>query len=138
MGSAIGSGGVTLLFKILEKLFDEWLANKRLTIGDKRKLADEVVRLCAEARTTGFNVKPRVYEHVLFIAQQVGVFDREMGEAMEVFARTWYACGVLQDIRGKNEKPDDIDKRIASCRKLRETAEEKCELLLSNVSAWKN
>lgn len=134
-GSAIGSGFILLFFKIVEKWFDEIFAHNRLAYTDRRALADEVIRLCSEAKHAEFNVKPRSYEHVMFIANKVRVEDEKVGKIMEEFATAWMLCGQLQSkqqILGIDEETI-----ISVCGHIKETARINYEELLRMIKKWK-
>lgn len=135
-GSAIGSGFILLVFKIVEKWFDEIFTHNRLVYIDRRALADEVIRLCAEAKHTEFNIKPRRYEHVMFITNKVHVEDKKIGKIMEEFATAWMLCGRLeskQQILGIDEETI-----ISVCGHIKETARINCDELLKMIKKWKN
>lgn len=131
-GSALGA----FLFKVIEKFIDEYLANRRISTTDKRALADEVVRLCAEAKKADFNTKPREYENVLYISHKVKLIDEKIGKLMEDLARTWMLCSQLQS--GEEDLGFADEKELLSvCHKLQEVAEQNCEKLITMVAKWK-
>jgi len=135
IAAVAGTGVFTFLFKIGEKIYDEHLLDKRNRKLSKSELADEVIKICSEAKSSDFKMSPRNFEHVVFIINKASVYDPNVGKMLDDLATTWSLIPKLsdgEDVLGidKNTYAILIEKFQKQCVKL-------CKELLEKVKHWK-
>ncbi len=89
IAAASGAGVFTFLFKIGEKLVDEYLFDKRGGKLSKSDLTDEILKICSEARTSNFKVAARDSEHIEFIIHKANLYNKEIGKLLDGLASIW-------------------------------------------------
>lgn len=137
-GSVIGTGFVTLLYKILEKSFDEWLQRIRQKKLTKKELADETIKICVEGATSGYCVMPRSQEHIQYIAAQLDVHSDSLGKNLRSYLGLWGLCALRQqptagDFIVVAPSRDDIK----FCQDLQKQAKIIEDEILEEVKKWK-
>ena len=129
IASAAGTGFFTLIYKLIEKFIDYKFESHRSELLTKQQLIDEVIKICSEARQAGFNLAPRSYEHVVYIANKLKLRNEELGKLMETFSMNWTMCGKLQS--GEFGNIATLNQTLTTS--FQKLAEKNCELLLKGI-----
>lgn len=130
-----GTGVFTFLFKIGEKIYDEYSLDKRNKKLSKSQLADEIIKICSEAKSSEFKTEPRSYEHVVFISNKANIYDPAVGKMLNNLATKWILVQQLSDGKYLLGVDDDtlaniIIKIQRQCKKL--TME-----IIKEIKPWK-
>jgi polyhydroxyalkanoate synthesis regulator phasin len=129
VASAAGTGFVALIYKIGEKIVDAVIAHKKLTLTDKRQLADEVIKICTEGDSHAYQEAQGSDRHILYIANQLGVFDKQAENDLRLYQSLWaLAYGIIQ-----RNTPGDTE----FYRELEEKARAVSDRLLLLAKKWK-
>lgn len=132
---AAATSGVMVTQKIITLAFEELLkiAHYRWVTKykDKKELAVEVIKILTEGSTTGWNVKPRGYEHIYFIARLLDGADKIAGKHFDQVISNWSLCAIQQ-----NYQPASTA-NIKLCVELQSKAQQACDELLKIVNKWR-
>lgn len=133
--AAAATSGVLLANKIITLLFEELLKilhYKWLTkYKDKKEVAIAVIKICTEGSTTGWNVKPREYEHIYFIARLLEGVDKKAGELFDRCISSWSLNAIMQD-----SQPGTAE-NIKFCTERQNEAQTASGELLGIVQKWR-
>lgn len=111
------------LLKFLQKKYLE-------RFKDRRNLALEVIKICTEGSTTGWNVKQRDIEHVYYIARLLKIEDDEASKLFDRCISNWSLNAIRQ------EYTEATRGNIEFSIKLQKEAQEACEKLIEKVGKW--
>lgn len=137
-GSVVGTGFVTLLYKVLEKSFDEWLQAIRQKKLSKKELADETIKICVEGATSGYCNMPRNQEHIQYIAAQLNVHSDSLGNNLKSYLGLWALCALRQKPTAGDfilAQPSREDFKF--CQDLQKQAKIVEDEILEEVKKWK-
>lgn len=96
LASVAGSGLFQLLYKIIEKVVDEWLADKKQKKSNKRELADQVIKICSEASSSKYSTPPRDREHIKYVAYKLESIDQKLSDDLLWYLREWQTYSQAQ------------------------------------------
>lgn len=129
IASAAGTGFFTLIYKIIEKVLDNLITHRKLISTDKRELADELIKICTEGDRKGFQKRANDGQHILYIANQLGIFDENTEKDLREYQLLWeLAAGAIQ----RNAQGD-----LEFYRELETKARAKSDSLLKLARRWK-
>lgn len=129
LSSAAGAGLFTLIYKIAEKIFDNYLAHGSLVTSDKRQIADEIIKICSEGDRKAFQKNAKDGQNILYIARQVGVFNENAEKDLKEYQLLWeLAAATIQRRKSEN---------LQFYRELAQRAREKRDVLLKLAKSWK-
>jgi len=129
------SAGVTTASKLvvlLAKTMIHLLHQKHSRhIHDRKNLRLEIIKICNEGSTTGWNIKPRDIEHIFFVGTLLEAEDKKASDIYNKMISRW----VLNATRQKNTKAskENINYSI----ELQNDAQTAREKLLTIVAKWK-
>src|SRR3989338_8350453 len=89
LGSLLGAGLVNLLLKILEKYFDKFIDDQKRRSSNKNNLGTELLKICNEASSKGYSVRPRDIEHIFFVSSRIESLDAELHKSFNDFLSSW-------------------------------------------------
>lgn len=89
IGSAAGSGIITIIFKIIEKLWDRHIDHEKLIYTDKRQLADALIKICAEGDRKHFQKNAKDGQNIVYVANQIAIFDEISGKDLLEYQILW-------------------------------------------------
>ena len=100
-GSAIGAAVGTLVVGLVKDWFGEFVG-ERFKIRwvhrtEKKELADQVVKICTEGEQCGWNIRPRSYEHMLFISNKLMGLNKGLAGKLQVYIGKWVLNAVMQE-----------------------------------------
>ncbi len=101
VASAVGSGFFQLIYKIAEKIFDEWLADKKQKKSSQRELADQVIKICSEASSSKFSHPPRDTEQIKYVAYKLESIDGKLSDDLLWYLYKW------QDFSQNKHQPSE-------------------------------
>lgn len=86
----------------------EFFHKRKLLIGDKRAIADEVIRICVEGESSTWSKLPRELEHVLYVEHCLRGINEELAKEFKKLYGKWYdkALTILEG--GKDNKDNTI------------------------------
>jgi hypothetical protein len=87
--SAIG------IARVIEILLTSWIKNKSFFWDEKRYLHDQLIRICAEGSTSGWQISPRDPEHGKYIANCIKKYDKKLGNKLELLVLNWSFYALL-------------------------------------------
>lgn len=129
IGSAAGSAFITIIFKIIEKLWDRHLDHGRLIDTDKRQIADALIKICAEGDRKHFQKNAKDGQNIVYTANQIAIFDEQAGKDLREYQILWeLAVTFIQ-----RKAPGDLE----AYRELEAKAIVKRDLLLELAGRWK-
>lgn len=117
-GSALGSFAANLLFKFfgnsIDSLFERW----RFASADMRKLADEILDLCAEAQAVKYRKLPDDEKKIHKLLNYLESIESNVLDLLVGFYNNWVTTAiVLERAESKDEQAfaqqliDDTEKR---------------------------
>lgn len=113
---------------MLEKLIDYWHRKRLARYNDKRNLADKVLQICTEGSVTGWSVKPREMEHIIYISRLLKIKDKNARALYDECISRW--C-LNASRREQSATPENI-KFSDELQKEAQIASEKLEEVVSN------
>lgn len=117
---------ILLVQKLLELLHQKYLARFK----DRKNLALEIIKICNEGSTTGWNVKPRDIEHVYYIARLLKIEDENASKLFDQCISNWSLNGIRQD------HTEATKENLEFSIKLQNEAQEASEKLIELVGKW--
>lgn len=111
------------LLKFLQKKYLE-------RFKDRRNLALEVIKICTEGSTTGWNIKQRDIEHIYYIARLLKIQDEKASQLFDLCISNWSLNAIRQD------RTEATKENIEFSIKLQNEAQEACEKLVELVGRW--
>lgn len=129
--TAAATSASKLIILLVQKLLD--IIHQRLLIRlqDKRNLALEVIKICTEGSTTGWNIKSRDIEHVYYIARLLEGIDKKASELFNSCVSSWLLNAIRQ------EHAEATRENIEFSIELQKKAQDACEKLIKIVSKWR-
>lgn len=118
---------VILIQKLLDIIHQRWL----IRFQDKRNLALEVIKICNEGSTTGWNIKPRDMEHVYFIARLLEEEDSNASKLFDSCISSWALNAIRQ------EHSEATKENIEFSKGLQKRAQDSCGELIKIVHKWR-
>lgn len=132
--SMAATAGIVSTYKLLEMAFDQLLKMFHFRwvtkFKDRRELAVEVIKLCTEGSTHGWNVKPRDIEHVYFISRLVEREDKKALAFFNELVSSWSLNSLLQNTTPATKE------NIEFCQKLQNLAKDATDNLSKIVNKW--
>lgn len=96
VGGAIGGFALNILLKIghgyIEEVFKDRARNKAI----KRKFADQLMDICVEGSTVGWNVMPGSQRHIQRVAAEIEATDNEVCKKLQHYLAMWCLCAIPQ------------------------------------------
>ena len=118
---------ILLVQKICDIIYQRWL----IRFQDKRNLALEVIKICTEGSTTGWNTKPRDMEHIYYIATLLEGQDEKASKLFDSCISNW-ALNVT-----RQEHVEATKKNIQFSKELRKEAQDARKELVKIMSKWR-
>lgn len=129
-GSAVGSFIANLLFKFfgntIDALFEKW----RFASADKRKLADDILNICAEGQQSKFTKLP---EDDRKIHQILNYLESIESNVLDIFIRyynNWITTAITMERA-------DTDEESQFALQLQQDTEKRRRQLVRAVGKWK-
>lgn len=97
---------------------------------NKRNLALEIIKICTEGSTTGWNIKPRDIEHIFYIARLLKIENEGASKLFDRCISRWSLNAIRQD------HTEATKENIEFSIKLQNEAQESCEKLVELVGKW--
>lgn len=97
---------------------------------NKRNLALEIIKICTEGSTTGWNIKPRNIEHIYYIARLLKIENENASKLFDRCISKWSLNAIRQD------HTEATKENIEFSIKLQNEAQESCEKLVELVGKW--
>lgn len=113
----LAAGGVmgsllTIITKFGSKFIDEYFNNREGKNKKRRKLAKDVIEICTEGSSVGYNAMPGSQRHIQFIASQVESLDKSIADNLRRYLGLWVLCAIRQTpgpYENKNPSKEDIE-----------------------------
>jgi hypothetical protein len=132
--SIAATTGAITAYKFMEMAFDQLLKILHFRwitkFKGRRELATEIIKLCTEGSTHGWNIKPRDIEYVYFISRLI---ERENKTALAFFnelVSSWNLNALLQ------KTSPATNENVKFCQKLQNLAKAATDNLLKIVNKW--
>lgn len=134
------SGGVVgiamaLFTKFGSKFIDEYFNERETKRKKKRKLAEEIIAICTEGSTVGYNAMPGSQRHIQYIASQVEGLDKSIADDLRKYLGLWVICAI-QQVPGPYEKKNPSKEDIEFCASLQRDAAVLENSILERVRRW--
>jgi hypothetical protein len=113
--------------KIIDIMYRKWLTR----FHEKRNLALEIIKICTEGSTTGWNIKPRNMEHIYYIARLLTARDKNAGKFFDDCISGWSLNAI------KQERSSATKENIEFCIELQKRAQNACEKTVDIVNKWR-
>lgn len=126
-GTAASKLVILLVNEFVKVIHERWL----MRFKDKRNLAIEVIKICTEGSTLGWNVRPRDIEHIYYIARLLGGFDKKTSKLFDRCIGNWSLNAI------KQEKQATTPENIKFGLELQKGAQSACEEIIKIISKWK-
>lgn len=97
---------------------------------NKRNLALEIIKICTEGSTTGWNIKPRDIEHIYYIARLLKIENEDASNLFDRCISRWSLNAIRQD------HTEATKENVEFSIKLQNEAQESCEKLVGLVGKW--
>lgn len=130
IASALGTGLVTLLYKIFEDAIDLKLHQWGLISEDKRKIADEVIAICAEAQEKRYKEAPEDERQIHIILNQLESMQTDILVYFVDFYNNWITTYTVQT------RAETKEAREFVLEMMRETEKSRKELIKA-IGIWK-
>lgn len=134
------SGGVVgiameLFTKFGSKFVDEYFNERETKRKKKRKLAEEIIAICTEGSTVGYNAMPGSQRHIQYIAAQVEGLDKAIADDLRKYLGLWVICAI-QQTPGPYEKKNPTKEDIEFCASLQRDAAVLENSILECIRKW--
>lgn len=126
---------LTLITKFGSKFIDEYFNKREAVQNKKRKLAEEVIAICTEGSTAGYNVMPGSQRHIHYIASQVEGLDKSIADDIRRYLGLWVLCAIRQT-HGPYENKNPSKEDIKFCVSLQRQAAVLDDSILERVRRW--
>lgn len=133
-GGAIGTV-LTIITKFGSKFVDEFFNEREAARKKKQRLAKEIIAICTEGSSVGYNAMPGSQRHIQFIASQAEGIDKSIADNLRRYLGLWVLCGIRQ-IPGPYENKNPSKEDIEFCVSLRRQAAVLEDLILEQVRKW--
>lgn len=118
---------------------DEFFQSRQRKKKVKLELADQIMDICIEGSSTGWNVKPGSQRHIQRIIAEVETVDMEAANKLKQMLSVWVLNSIHQEpkagdfIKVKELSREDIE----TARRWQEAAQNFSEELLAVAREWK-
>ncbi|QQG40559.1 MAG: hypothetical protein HYV37_03250 [Candidatus Levyibacteriota bacterium] len=126
---------LTLITKFGSKFIDEYFNKREAVQKKKREFAKEVIAICTEGSTVGYNAMPGSQRHIHYIASQVEGLDKSIADDIRRYLGLWVLCAIRQTpgpYENKNPSKDDIE----YCASLQRQAAVLDDSILERIRKW--
>ncbi|HYK08031.1 MAG TPA: hypothetical protein VEW42_00855 [Candidatus Eisenbacteria bacterium] len=131
IASAIGTGLITLIYKIFEKVIDAKLQQWGLLREDKRKIADDIIAICADGQEKEYRQAPENEKKIYVILNQLESMESSILSEFVHFYNLWITTYTVS-ANGSDTK--DTREFI---RELIKDTEKNRKALIKSVGIWK-
>ena len=111
VGGVVGSL-LTIVTKFGSKFIDEYFNNRAEKNKKRRKLAKDIIEICTEGSSVGYNAMPGSQRHIQFIASQAESLDKLTADNLRKYLGLWVLCAIRQTpgpYENKNPSKEDIE-----------------------------
>jgi hypothetical protein len=131
ISSVLGTGFVTLIFKIFEKGIDAKLQEWGIVKADKRKIADSILSICAEGEEVRYKKAPENERAIYLILNQLESSQSPVLSYFVQFYNDWITTQTI------SEKAESNEAQEFTSEMMKETEISRKELVKA-VGKWKN
>jgi hypothetical protein len=129
-GSAIGTFVSSLLFKFFENSIDSVFERWRFASADKRKLADEILEICAEGQVAKYRALPQDDLKIHRLLNTLESIESNVLDLFVHFYNNWVTTAIVYD---RAETKDEQD----FAQQLQQDTEKRRKDLVRAVGKWK-
>lgn len=134
VGGVVGSL-LTIVTKFGSKFIDEYFNNREVKNKKKRRLVRDIIEICTEGSSVGYNAMPGSQRHIQFIASQAESIEKSIADNLRRYLGLWVLCAIRQtpgSYENKNPSKEDIE----FCVSLQRQAAVLEDLILERVRKW--
>ena len=128
--SALGAFAANLLSKFFSKSLDSLFERWRFAHADKRKLADEILNICAEAQSDNYNKFPENERKIYQLLTYLESIESTTHELFNDFYTNWLSIASITQTA-------DLKKAAPLLQELKTNTEKKRKKLVRAVGKWK-
>jgi len=131
IASAIGTGLVTLIYKIFEKVIDAKLQEWGLLREDKRKIADDIIAICADGQEKQYRQAPDNEKKIYVILNQLESMESSILSEFVHFYNLWITTYTVSANGLESKETKEFIKEL-----IKDT-EKSRKILIKAVGIWK-
>jgi polyhydroxyalkanoate synthesis regulator phasin len=131
IASAIGTGLVTLIYKIFEKVIDAKLQEWGLLREDKRKIADDIIAICADGQEKQYRQAPDNEKKIYVILNQLESMGSSILAEFVHFYNLWITTYTVSANGLESKETKEFIKEL-----IKDT-EKSRKILIKAVGIWK-
>jgi hypothetical protein len=129
-GSAVGSFLASLLFKFFSNSIDTLFERWRFASADKRKLADQILDICAEGQQSKFTKLPEDDRKIHQLLNYLESIESSILELLVRYYNNWVTTAIVTD-RAETEDEEQF------ATQLQQDTEKYRRQLVRAVGKWK-
>lgn len=92
LGSIVGTAFVGFIFRIAEIVVQNRIERNNQQYTDKKLLANQVIDLCVEAKSSVYKTAPKSIENAYTIAEKVRLENEKVGDLIDQLIALWQVC----------------------------------------------
>lgn len=132
LGSVVGTALVGFIFRIAEIVVQNRIERSNEQYKDKKTLAEQVISLCIEAKSSVYTTPPKSIETTYTIAEKVRLENEKAGELTDHLIALWQVCASFED------NPNEVSKEESEfIMFLQKEAKLTSDKLLRIVNKWR-
>lgn len=124
-----------VVMKLGNKLVDEYFKERENKRKRKRNLAKDVIAICTEGASVGYNAMPGSQRHIQYVAGQIEGLDKTIADDLRKYLGLWVICAI-QQTPGPYEKKNPTKEDIEFCASLQRDAAVLENSILERVRRW--
>lgn len=129
LGSVVGTAFVGFLFRVAEIVIQNRINRDNQQFSDKKALAEQVINLCIEAKSSVFRSAPKSIEITYNVAERVRLESEKAGDLFDHLIALWQVCASF----GEKVNSDEEEFVIY----LQKDAKQTSDTLLKIINKWR-
>jgi hypothetical protein len=132
LGSALGTALVGFAFRVAEIIVQNRIERGNEQYKDKKALAEQVIALCIEAKSSMYRTAPKSIETTYTIAEKVRLENEKAGDLVDQLIALWQVCATFD-----TDKKKLSSEEIEFVMYLQKEAKQTSDKLLRIVNKWR-
>jgi hypothetical protein len=132
LGSAVGTTFVGFAFRVAEIIVQNRIDRSNAQYKDRKELAEQVIALCIEAKSSVYTLAPKSIETTYTTAEKVRLEDEKAGDLIDQLIALWQVCAGFDSKKAKlsNEEAEFV-------MYLQKEAKHTSDKLLRIINKWR-
>lgn len=89
VGFLVAKAIIYLFSLFFEGKINDYFEDKGITRTSKRVIHNEIIKMCSEGKSSGWQMRPRNLEHLYFVANTAKKWNFDLGSKIDDYIDTW-------------------------------------------------